>query len=141
MTLLRHVSAEYVLVGLNPDKAMINTVFITIEITIQETKCILQNVYIYFFFRMANNKVVPVVALARRAINDLVAFEDAVTRSVAALSTYVAEGNVERARSESRFIRGRVEADLDKFRRVLHDILQEAKKDSVDVSIFQQYVD
>ena len=66
-------------------------------------KCI----YIYgFFFRMANNKVVPVVALARRAINDFVAFEDAVTRSVAALSTYVAEGNVERARSESRFIRG-----------------------------------
>ena len=28
--LLRHVSAEYVLVDLNPDKAMINTVFITI---------------------------------------------------------------------------------------------------------------
>ena len=90
---------------------------------------------------MANNKVVPVVAFARRAINDFVPFEDAVTRSVAALSTYVAEGNVERAHSESRFIRGRVEADLDKFQRVLHDILQEAKKDSVDVSIFQPYVD
>ena len=94
-----------------------------------------------FFFRMANNKVVPVVALARRAINDFVAFADAVTRSVAALSMYVAEGNVERARCKSRFIRGRVEADLDKFRRVLHDISQEAKKDSVDVSIFQPYLD
>ena len=56
MTLFRHVFAEYVLVDLSPDKAMRNTVFIKIEITIQETrciwwiKCILQNVYIYIFF-------------------------------------------------------------------------------------------
>ena len=61
MTLLRHVSAEYVLVDLNPDKAMINAVFITIEITIQETrciwwiKCILQNVYIYIYFFFFQN--------------------------------------------------------------------------------------